>query len=104
MRAWRMIALPALLWPLIATAIPEGPDYPSAAWTAREAQNFARVLEAPTEEVATRDGRRAQCEDIRAGCAAPQAHHGGGAFGLFGALLLLGAALLRGPGAARRRT
>ena len=53
MRSVSWIAVAALLWPLLGTAIPEGPDYPSAAWTAREAQNFAKVLEAPTEEVAS---------------------------------------------------
>lgn len=51
MQKWRMLAMPVLLWPLIASAIPEGPDYPSPAWTAREAQNYAKVLEAPLEEV-----------------------------------------------------
>ena len=35
----------------LATAVPEGPAYPSAAWTAREAANYAKVLEAPTEQV-----------------------------------------------------
>ncbi len=46
-----------LLWlgvgllPGLALAIPEGPTYPSAAWTAREAQNYANVLKAPTEQV-----------------------------------------------------
>jgi hypothetical protein len=48
-------------FPLIAHAIPEGPAYPSAAWFAREAANFAKVSEAPTE----------QATNIRAGCTAP---------------------------------
>jgi len=34
-----------------AFAIPEGPAYPSADWTTREAQNFARVSQAPSEEL-----------------------------------------------------
>ncbi len=41
-----------LLLPLAAAAVPEGPSYPSAAWTARESANYAKVLEAPTEQVA----------------------------------------------------
>lgn len=44
------LALAALL-PTLATAVPEGPAYPSAAWTAREAANYAKVLEAPIEQV-----------------------------------------------------
>ena len=34
----------------VAHAIPEGPAYPSAEWAQREANNFAKVVEAPTEE------------------------------------------------------
>ncbi|MDM4769383.1 hypothetical protein [Solimonas sp. SE-A11] len=33
-----------------AQAIPEGPEYPSAAWTQRELANYARTLEGPTEQ------------------------------------------------------
>lgn len=33
-----------------ALAVPEGPEYPSAEWTAREAANFARTTEAPLEQ------------------------------------------------------
>ena len=44
----------AVLWVSFAVhAIPEGPDYPSAAWAQREASNFAKVLEAPTEQVSS---------------------------------------------------
>jgi hypothetical protein len=35
-----------------AWAIPEGPDFPSAEWIQREAQNFAKVSEGPAEQVA----------------------------------------------------
>jgi hypothetical protein len=35
-----------------ALAIPEGPAYPSADWTTREAQNYAKTGQAPTEELA----------------------------------------------------
>ncbi len=35
-----------------ASAVPEGPDYPSAQWTAREAQNFALTGEAASEQLA----------------------------------------------------
>ncbi|MGH8457265.1 MAG: alpha/beta hydrolase family protein, partial [Stenotrophobium sp.] len=41
----------ALLLPAVASAIPEGPAYPSPAWTQREATNYAMVLQAPQEEV-----------------------------------------------------
>ncbi|TXH04989.1 MAG: hypothetical protein E6R07_06365, partial [Nevskiaceae bacterium] len=34
-----------------AWAIPEGPAYPSAEWTQREAANFAMVLQGPQEQV-----------------------------------------------------
>lgn len=40
-------------WLTAASAIPEGPGYPSAAWTARETQNFAKVLQAPQEEASS---------------------------------------------------
>ncbi len=40
-----------LLSPLMATAIPEGPAYPSLEWTQREIGNYAKVLEAPVEQV-----------------------------------------------------
>ena len=43
--------LAAALLPLAAHAVPEGPAYASAAWTAREATNYAKVLEAPVEQV-----------------------------------------------------
>jgi hypothetical protein len=33
-----------------AWAIPEGPEHPSAEWTLRETQNYARTLEAPAEQ------------------------------------------------------
>ena len=39
--------------PLVAQAIPEGPDYPSAEWAQREATNFAKVLEAPQEQASS---------------------------------------------------
>lgn len=40
----------ALLVPALAQAVPEGPAYPSPAWAEREAQNYARVLQAPAEQ------------------------------------------------------
>ncbi len=40
-----------LFWPWVVSAIPEGAEYPSAAWTARELANYARTLEGPTEQV-----------------------------------------------------
>lgn len=43
--------LAAALLPLAAYAVPEGPAYPSLAWTARETANYAKVLEAPVEQV-----------------------------------------------------
>lgn len=52
-RSW-IAVLATIAWGLNvppASAVPEGPTYPSAAWTQREAQNYARVLEAPAEEV-----------------------------------------------------
>ena len=46
------VVLPLLLCvPLLAQAIPEGPSYPSAGWAQREAANYAKVLEAPQEQV-----------------------------------------------------
>ncbi|WP_293002304.1 hypothetical protein [Nevskia sp.] len=47
----RLTPLAAALLPLAVHAVPEGPAYPSAAWTVREAANYAKVLEAPTEQV-----------------------------------------------------
>ncbi|MFA5938024.1 MAG: hypothetical protein WC809_01615 [Sinimarinibacterium sp.] len=38
-----------------ALAIPEGPDSPSAEWTQREALNYAKVGEAPAEQLANPD-------------------------------------------------
>ncbi|MEQ1439017.1 hypothetical protein AAG565_06620 [Fontimonas sp. SYSU GA230001] len=38
-----------------ARAIPEGPDFPSAEWTQREAANYARVGEGPAEQAANPD-------------------------------------------------
>ncbi|WP_273453530.1 alpha/beta hydrolase family protein [Nevskia ramosa] len=43
------VALVTLL-PTLASAVPEGPTYPSPAWAARETANYAKVLEAPTEQ------------------------------------------------------
>ena len=47
-------ALGALLavLPAAVHAAPEGPAWPSPAWTAREAANYAKVLEAPLEQAA----------------------------------------------------
>ncbi|MGH8462090.1 MAG: alpha/beta hydrolase family protein [Stenotrophobium sp.] len=45
-----ILSCTALLAPMAALAIPEGPAYPSAAWTQREAANYAMVLQAPLEE------------------------------------------------------
>jgi len=39
------------LWPCATPAIPEGPAYPSAEWLQREAQNYAKVAEAPAEQL-----------------------------------------------------
>ncbi len=47
----QILLLCALLLPPVAMAIPEGPDYPSAEWTAREAQNFARMGAGVSEPV-----------------------------------------------------
>ncbi|HSW11368.1 MAG TPA: hypothetical protein VLI06_00925 [Solimonas sp.] len=38
-----------------AWAIPEGPEHPSAEWTQRELQNYARTLEGPTEQATNPD-------------------------------------------------
>lgn len=48
----KIAAIIALLTPLAAWAIPEGPDANTPAWYQREAQNYARTLEAPAEQVA----------------------------------------------------
>ncbi len=40
----------ALLGCGVAHAIPEGPTFPSAEWTLRETQNYARITEAPLEQ------------------------------------------------------
>ena len=45
-----VLALIAAFISPLATAIPEGPEYPSAEWTAREAANYNRTLEAPGEQ------------------------------------------------------
>lgn len=47
----KAIMLALLLVPGIASAIPEGPTFPSPEWTQREATNYAMVLQAPIEEV-----------------------------------------------------
>ncbi|MGH8457240.1 MAG: alpha/beta hydrolase family protein, partial [Stenotrophobium sp.] len=47
----RLCLIFALLLPSLARAIPEGPAYPSAAWTQREAANLAMTLQAPQEQV-----------------------------------------------------
>lgn len=46
-----VVILAFLLVPGLAYAIPEGPAYPSPEWLAREATNYATVLQAPAEEV-----------------------------------------------------
>ena len=46
-----LTSLAAALLPLAVHAVPEGPAYPSLAWTARETANYAKVLEAPVEQV-----------------------------------------------------
>lgn len=50
MRPFALAAIAALL-PLSAAAIPEGPEHPSPEWAQREQANFARVLEAPAEQL-----------------------------------------------------
>ncbi len=47
----RALAAAAGLCSAAALAIPEGPAYPSAAWTEREAANFSTVTQAPQEEL-----------------------------------------------------
>lgn len=47
----RALLLAAALLPGLARAIPEGPVHPSPEWAQREQANFARVLEAPQEQV-----------------------------------------------------
>lgn len=56
-----LVAMFALL-PGAALAIPEGPEYPSDAWTAREAANFARTSEAPGEQTAPEFQARLQAQ------------------------------------------
>jgi hypothetical protein len=50
-RIFQMLVLTSALCSAAALAIPEGPSYPSAAWSTREEQNFSKVLQAPLEEV-----------------------------------------------------
>ncbi|MGH8505154.1 MAG: alpha/beta hydrolase family protein [Stenotrophobium sp.] len=50
-RLRHLLSCAALLIPASALAIPEGPAYPSAAWTQREAANYAITLQGPIEEV-----------------------------------------------------
>jgi hypothetical protein len=50
-RLRHLLSCAALLIPATAIAIPEGPAYPSAAWTQREAANYAITLQGPIEEV-----------------------------------------------------
>jgi hypothetical protein len=50
MRRHSISGAAALCCATAAWAIPEGPEYPSAEWTLREAQNYARTLEAPAEQ------------------------------------------------------
>ncbi len=46
----RLTPLLAAVLPLTVHAVPEGPAYPSLAWTLRETANYARTLQAPTEQ------------------------------------------------------
>lgn len=49
---FRMLLATALLaCPVVALAIPEGPEPNTPAWFEREAANYARTLEAPTEQL-----------------------------------------------------
>lgn len=48
----RALAVAAALWCAAASAIPEGPAFPSAGWTEREVKNFATVTQAPAEQLA----------------------------------------------------
>lgn len=47
----KAVLLALLLVPGMASAIPEGPTYPSPEWVQREASNYSMVLQAPIEEV-----------------------------------------------------
>jgi hypothetical protein len=49
----RVVAAWLLLLPLSALAVPEGPEFPSLAWTQREALNYAKTLEAPLEQASS---------------------------------------------------
>lgn len=46
----QVIAAALLCAPWLAMAIPEGPEHPSAEWTARELGNYAKTLEGPLEQ------------------------------------------------------
>lgn len=46
-----IVGLMMMAWGAASWAVPEGPDYPSPEWAQREAANYAKVLEAPTEQV-----------------------------------------------------
>ena len=59
-----LLATLLLAAPFAASAIPEGPEYPSAEWTAREAANFARVSEAPSEQLAPDFQTRLQAQSV----------------------------------------
>jgi hypothetical protein len=52
MRARSLLAAALLAASSASLAIPEGPAYPSAQWIQREAANFAKVSEAPAEQLA----------------------------------------------------
>jgi hypothetical protein len=54
----------ALLWPLLAAAVPEGPEPNTPAWAEREAANYARTLEAPTEQAAAAFLQRLQSQSL----------------------------------------
>ncbi|HEX4872760.1 MAG TPA: hypothetical protein VFV27_10630 [Nevskiaceae bacterium] len=56
--------LPLWLLAFAAHAIPEGPDYPSPEWSAREAANYARTLEAPAEQAAPAFQARLQAQNL----------------------------------------
>ena len=64
MRPLRALAGLMLLTPVVTQAIPEGPEFPSAEWTARETTNFARVSEAPTEQVLPGFQQRLQAQNL----------------------------------------
>ncbi len=44
------VGLLLLAWGLAGWAVPEGPEYPTPEWAQRELANYAKVLEAPTEQ------------------------------------------------------